>query len=86
MNDWDRSFFEGLSLDDLLELLNAADFLDIKPLLDQGRQRVALCIKGKSADEMRAFLGINSDKGKAKDKEESTPENRKKKKKRSGRK
>jgi len=45
----------------LFELVTAANFMDIKPLLDLTCYAVAVMIKGKSADEIRSIFNISAD-------------------------
>lgn len=45
----------------LFELVTAANFMDIKPLLDLTCYAVAVLIMGKSADEMRKIFNISAD-------------------------
>ena len=45
----------------LFELVTAANFMDIKPLLDLTCFAVAVMIKGKSAEEIRKIFNISSD-------------------------
>lgn len=45
----------------LFELVTAANFMDIKPLLDLTCFAVAVMIKGRSADEIRRIFNISSD-------------------------
>jgi len=45
----------------LFELVTAANFMDIKPLLDLTCLAVSVMIKGKSAEEIRKIFNISSD-------------------------
>uniref|UniRef100_A0A7S1ZVL1 S-phase kinase-associated protein 1 n=1 Tax=Trieres chinensis TaxID=1514140 RepID=A0A7S1ZVL1_TRICV len=45
----------------LFELVTAANFMDIKPLLDLTCFAVAVMIKGKSAEEIRKIFNISND-------------------------
>ena len=45
----------------LFELVTAANFMDIKPLLDLTCFAVSVLIKGKSAEEIRKIFNISSD-------------------------
>ena len=45
----------------LFELVTAANFMDIKPLLDLTCLAVAVLIKGKQASELRAMFNISND-------------------------
>ncbi|RLM87490.1 SKP1-like protein 1B [Panicum miliaceum] len=61
LEDWDRKLVDRLSMDDLYDVIHAANFLDIKGLLDVVYQRVADMIKGKTPDEIRATFNIAND-------------------------
>ena len=60
ISDWDKSF---LNLDqvDLFELILAANYLDMKGLLDVTCKTVANMIKGKSSEEIRKKFNIKND-------------------------
>ena len=58
--EWDAAFVD-LELEELYQLILAADFLDIKPLLDLACAKVATFIKGKTTVELRKVLNIRSD-------------------------
>mmetsp|Transcript_41717 Transcript_41717/g.97692 ORF Transcript_41717/g.97692 Transcript_41717/m.97692 type:complete len:84 (-) Transcript_41717:334-585(-) len=45
----------------LFELVLAANYMDIKPLLDLSCAAVASMIKGKSAEEIRKIFNISND-------------------------
>ncbi|KAI9314687.1 putative negative regulator sulfur controller-3 [Zopfochytrium polystomum] len=57
MSDWDAKFID-LENDDLFEVILAANYLDIKALLELGCMAVAQRIKGKSVDEMRKIFNL----------------------------
>jgi len=66
ISDWDRQFL-GIRADNtvqnmarIYELIAAANYLDIKPLLDVTTKAVANALRGKSVEEMRAILGIQA--------------------------
>lgn len=61
VSDWYADFVE---LDDhelLFELILAANYLDIKPLLDLACAKVASMIKGKTPEEIRATFGVTAE-------------------------
>jgi S-phase kinase-associated protein 1 len=57
---WDKNFCE-MDQETLFELILAANFLDIKPLLDLTCKTVANMIKGKSPEEIRKTFNIKND-------------------------
>ena len=59
--EWDVSFIEELEVDDLIDLIVAANFLDISSLLNLGCAKMASLIKGKSVEELREMFGIVND-------------------------
>ncbi len=60
-DDWDVSFINGIDLDSTFDLINAANFMDIKPLLDLCCAKVACVMKGKTAEEIRNMFNIECD-------------------------
>lgn len=59
-NDWEKEFFD-LTQSDLFDLILAANFLDIKLLLDLSCKTVANLIKGKTPEEIRKTFNIKND-------------------------
>mmetsp|Transcript_6882 Transcript_6882/g.874 ORF Transcript_6882/g.874 Transcript_6882/m.874 type:complete len:84 (+) Transcript_6882:248-499(+) len=57
---WDSAFVD-IEQEVLFELILAANYLDIKPLLDLTCAKVASMIKGKSPEEIRRTFGIEND-------------------------
>ena len=57
---WDLDYMQ-LDKDTLFQLILAANYMDIKPLLDLGCQTVANMIKGKTPKEIRHTFGITGD-------------------------
>jgi S-phase kinase-associated protein 1 len=57
---WDRDFCQ-VDQATLFELILAANFLDIKPLLDLTCKTVANMIKGKTPEEIRKTFNIKND-------------------------
>jgi S-phase kinase-associated protein 1 len=57
---WDASFVE-LEQEVLFELILAANYLDIKSLLDLTCAKVASMLKGKTAEEIRRQFNIEND-------------------------
>ncbi|RUS22516.1 putative negative regulator sulfur controller-3 [Endogone sp. FLAS-F59071] len=60
IEEWDRKFME-VDQETLFEIILAANYLDIKPLLDVGCKTVANMIKGKSPEEIRKTFNIIND-------------------------
>ncbi|CAG8571743.1 13205_t:CDS:2 [Ambispora leptoticha] len=60
IEDWDQKFL-NVEQDMLFEIILAANYLDIKPLLDIGCKTVANMIKGKSPEEIRQTFNIIND-------------------------
>jgi len=60
IEDWDQKFME-VDQETLFEIILAANYLDIKPLLDVGCKTVANMIKGKSPEEIRKTFNIVND-------------------------
>ncbi|KAK8566037.1 hypothetical protein V6N13_021112 [Hibiscus sabdariffa] len=57
----DADFLDRVDLNTLYYLITAANFLNIKSLLDLTCQRVADIIKGKSPEEIRTTFNIKND-------------------------
>ncbi|CAO3673231.1 unnamed protein product [Umbelopsis vinacea] len=60
IDEWDQKFME-VDQETLFEIILAANYLDIKPLLDIGCKTVANMIKGKSPEEIRRTFNIVND-------------------------
>ena len=58
--EWDQEFFK-VEQKELFAIIMAANFLDIKPLLDGGCKSVANMIRGKSVSEIRETFNIQND-------------------------
>ncbi|GAB9464826.1 S-phase kinase-associated protein 1a [Globisporangium polare] len=62
VSDWYTDFVEVKEDQELLfELILAANYLDIKSLLDLSCAKVATMIKGKTPEEIRATFGITAE-------------------------
>jgi S-phase kinase-associated protein 1 len=59
-DEWDVNFI-GIDLDSVFDLINAASYLDVKPLLDLSCAKIASTMKGKSADEIRTMFNLEND-------------------------
>lgn len=60
INEWDKEFCQVEQVT-LFEMIVAANFLDIKPLLDLTCRTVANMIKGKKPNEIRELFNIKND-------------------------
>lgn len=61
LDEWDISFINGIELEKVFDLINAANYMDIKPLLDLSCAKIASLMKGKTAEEIRAMFNIECD-------------------------
>jgi len=57
---WDYQFIE-LDLEIIFELILAANYMDIRPLMDLSCAKVSSIIKGKSPEEIRKVFNIQND-------------------------
>lgn len=57
---WDRTFI-GNDKEEIFDIILAANYMDIKPLLDLGCKTIANMIKGKTPQEIRDLFGIEND-------------------------
>lgn len=60
IDEWDQKFMQ-VDQEMLFEIILAANYLDIKALLDTGCKTVANMIKGKSPEEIRRTFNIQND-------------------------
>ncbi|KAL7412799.1 putative negative regulator sulfur controller-3 [Mrakia frigida] len=60
IGEWDAKFI-AVDQEMLFEIILAANYLDIKPLLDVGCKTVANMIKGKTPEEIRKLFNIQND-------------------------
>ncbi|KAG8888360.1 hypothetical protein FRB99_004124 [Tulasnella sp. 403] len=58
ISEWDQKFLQ-VDQEMLFEIIRAANYLDIKPLLDVACKNVANMIKGKTPEEIRKLLSFN---------------------------
>lgn len=61
VDDWDCKFIEMEQIDNLIDLIVAANFLDIEGLVNLGCAKIATFIKGKTVEEIRDTFGIEND-------------------------
>jgi S-phase kinase-associated protein 1 len=60
VEEWDADFIK-VEKEELFEIILAANYLDIKPLLDLGCRTVADMLKGKSPEQIRDMFNIEND-------------------------
>ncbi|KAG3020214.1 hypothetical protein JG687_00013877 [Phytophthora cactorum] len=61
VDEWDAKFVDLEDQELLFELILAANYMDIKSLLDLSCAKVACMIKGKTPEEIRATFGITEE-------------------------
>eukprot|EP00917_Polyrhabdina_sp_WS-2016_P028949 GHVP01061727.1.p1 GENE.GHVP01061727.1~~GHVP01061727.1.p1 ORF type:complete len:191 (-),score=32.34 GHVP01061727.1:75-599(-) len=60
VSQWDYDFI-NLPNDEIFEIILAANYMDIKPLLELACGKIASKIKGKSVEEIRRIFNITND-------------------------
>ncbi len=60
-DEWDVTYINSIDLDTTFDIINAANYMDIKPLLDLSCGKIASLMKGKTADEIRNMFNIECD-------------------------
>ena len=60
VDDWDYNFID-LDLDKISEINLAANYLDIRPLLELSGAKIASLIKGKTTQEVRKIFNIENE-------------------------
>ncbi|KAJ3413978.1 hypothetical protein HDV05_007267 [Chytridiales sp. JEL 0842] len=60
IDEWDAAYIK-VGNEELFEIILAANYMDIKPLLDLGCKTVANMIKGKTAEQIREMFNIEND-------------------------
>jgi S-phase kinase-associated protein 1 len=58
---WDEAFVAALTLEQMYELVNAANFLNMPHVMDLIAKRFAEMMRGKSVEEIRRSFGIKND-------------------------
>ena len=58
IDEWDFNFINGIDLDSVFDLINAANYMDISSLLELSWSKIASLMKGKSPVEIRAMFNI----------------------------
>ena len=59
--EWDAKFVDDLAQETLFELILAANYMDIKPLLDVACAKVAALIRNKTPEQIRRAYNIRND-------------------------
>ena len=60
VSEWEYTFID-VSYDDMFEIMQSANYMDIKPLLALTCAKAASLIKGKSPQEVREMFNIEND-------------------------
>ncbi len=60
-DEWDINFMNSIQLDLVFDLINAANYFSIKPLLELACAKIASEMYGKTADEIREKFNIEND-------------------------
>ena len=60
VEEWDFNYID-INLDEIFEIILAANYLDIKPLLELSSAKVASILKGKTIDEIKQTFNITND-------------------------
>lgn len=60
VEEWDYNFID-VELDTVFEIILAANYMDIKSLLELASAKIASIIKGKTTEEIRTVFNIQSD-------------------------
>lgn len=61
VDQWDYDFINNCDVETILQLMNAANFLQINSLLDLTSAKIASMIKGKNSEEIRRILNMEDD-------------------------
>ena len=60
-DEWDVTFINSVDLDTTFDIINGANYMDIKPLLDLSCAKIASLMKGKTAEGIRQLFNIECD-------------------------
>lgn len=60
-DEWDVNYISGIDLDSVFDIINASNYLDLKPLFDLSCARIASIMKGKTAEEIRNIFNLEND-------------------------
>ena len=60
VDKWDSDYID-ICLNEIFEIINASNYLNIKPLLELASAKMASIMKGKTTEEIRKLYGISND-------------------------
>ncbi|CDW78406.1 glycoprotein fp21 [Stylonychia lemnae] len=58
-NEWEKTFFDGLSFDQLTDLAHVANYLDIEKLIDGCCAQIAILLKKNTQQQLESELGVS---------------------------
>ena len=58
-SSWEQTFFKSLPTDDVVDLVNAANYMEMKSLYQSACRTVAELLVGKTASEMKTILRLH---------------------------
>ena len=61
IGSWDKEFFKDLQLDNKFEVIKAANYLNIKGLLDIGCMTISNIIKENTVEDIRKIFNVVND-------------------------
>ena len=61
IDEWDVNFINSIELDNVFDLINAANYMDIPSLLDLSCAKIASLMKGKTVQEIKTMFNIECD-------------------------
>ena len=61
IDEWDVNFINSIELDNVFDLINAANYMDIPSLLDLSCAKIASLMKGKTIQEIKTMFNIECD-------------------------
>ena len=61
IEEWDVNFINEMDTNTIIDLINAANYLEIPSLVDLGCAYIVSLFKGRNADEMREMFDIDCD-------------------------
>ncbi|MCQ2819188.1 MAG: SKP1 family protein [archaeon] len=61
LDKWDYEFINKVELNSVFDLINAANYMELTPILDLACAKIASLMKGKTAEEIRAMFNIECD-------------------------